>query len=68
MSDKIYLNNTSGLIEQFEGYFDLKHAVIEAYDANNMPLLPAALKGIKRSETCILKQADVVMLMFFTGT
>lgn len=64
ISDKIYLNNTSGLIEQFEGYFDLKHAVIEEYDANNMPLLPAALKGIKRSETCILKQADVVMLMF----
>ncbi len=64
ISDKIYLNNTRGLIEQFEGYFDLNHAVIEDYDANNMPLLPASLKGIKRSETCILKQADVVMLMF----
>ncbi len=64
ISEKIYLNNTSGLIEQFEGYFDLKHAIIHEWDANNMPLLPDALKGIKRSQTCILKQADVVMLMF----
>ena len=29
-----------------------------------MPIIPKELKDIKRSETCILKQADVVMLMF----
>jgi len=61
---KIYIPITEGLVEQFEGYFKLKDHEIHEWDENHMPVLPKALKGIKRAETTILKQADVVMLMF----
>lgn len=61
---KIYIPVTEGLIEQFEGYFSLKDHEIYEWDDNKMPVLPKELKGVKRAETTILKQADVVMLMF----
>lgn len=54
----------SGLIEQFDGYFKLRDAVIDRWDDNQMPLLPQSLRGVPREECCILKQADVVMLLF----
>ncbi|NLK26975.1 MAG: glycoside hydrolase family 65 protein [Clostridiales bacterium] len=63
-ANKIYIPISEGLIEQFEGYFNLIDHEIHEWDENNMPLLPKALKGIKRDKTTILKQADVVMLMF----
>ena len=53
-----------GLIEQFEGYFDLHDKEIYEYNDNNMPLWPEELKQYPREETTILKQADIVMLMF----
>jgi len=61
---KIYIPISEGLVEQFEGYFKLKDHEIHEWDENNMPILPKEIKGIKRAETTILKQADVVMLMF----
>lgn len=61
---KIYIPVSEGLVEQFEGYFKLKDQEIDEWDENNMPIIPKNLKGIKRAETTILKQADVVMLMF----
>ncbi len=63
-ADKIYLPDTSGVIEQFEGYFKLTDAVIDSWDENNMPLWPKALEHVPRQQRCILKQADVVMLMY----
>lgn len=63
-ANKIYIPISEGLVEQFEGYFKLKDHEIHEWDENHMPILPKALKGIKRDETTILKQADVVMLMF----
>lgn len=63
-AEKIYLPNTDGVIEQFEGYFDLSDAVIDTWDENNMPLWPEALKDVPKEKRCILKQADVVMLMY----
>lgn len=63
-ADKIYRKNTTGLIEQFDGYFQLADAEIDAWDENNMPLLPERLKKVLKGERCILKQADVVMLQF----
>lgn len=61
-ANKIYIPKKTGLIEQFDGYFDLKDAVINEWGSRGMPLLPKNLSSARGS--CILKQADVVMLMF----
>ncbi|GMQ57409.1 glycosyl hydrolase family 65 protein [Vallitalea sediminicola] len=63
-ADKIYLKSSRGLIEQYDGYYDLVDAVINEWDKNGMPLLPNELTSINKEDRCILKQADVVMLMF----
>lgn len=60
----IKLQDAHGLIEQFDGYFQLHDAVIDRWDENKMPLLPQSLQDIPREQRCILKQADVVMLLF----
>ena len=63
-ANKLFLQAESGLIEQFDGYFDIPDAVITEWDAKGMPRLPAACVGKRGRERCMLKQADVVMLMF----
>lgn len=67
--EKIYLpkGKENGLLEQFEGYFGLKEVTIEGYDENDWPLRPEALKTTPKSETQIIKQADVVMLLHLLG-
>lgn len=66
---KIYLPRKEGtkLLEQFEGYFNLENVTIEAYDENDWPIRPEALKHKKAGETQINKQADVVMLLHLMG-
>ena len=64
ISEKIYLPLDDKIIEQFDGYFNLKDIEIYQWDKNNMPLLPKELKEIPREQTTINKQADVVMVMF----
>ncbi|MEG0895248.1 MAG: glycosyl hydrolase family 65 protein, partial [Oscillospiraceae bacterium] len=63
-ANKIFVRNKTGVIEQFDGYFDLKNEVITKWDENGMPIRPEAFKGMSLRKTCILKQADIVMLMF----
>ena len=66
---KVYLPRKEGtqLLEQFEGYFDLKEVTIEKYDKNDWPIRPEILKTVKTRETQIIKQADVVMLLHLMG-
>lgn len=66
---KIYLPRKEGtqLLEQFEGYFDLAEVTIEQYDKNDWPIKPEALRHMKKSETQIIKQADIVMLLHLLG-
>lgn len=66
--DKIYIPyaKDSKVIEQFEGYFDLKDVPIVEYDENSMPVWPD-LKGYSLSETQLIKQPDVIMLMLLLG-
>ena len=66
---KIYLPRKEGtdLLEQFEGYFDLKDVVIDKYDENDWPIRPEALKKYPTRETQILKQPDVVLLLHLLG-
>lgn len=67
--DKIYLpkQEKGKLLEQFEGYFNLKDVIIEEYDENDWPKRPKVLKKIHIEKTQIIKQADVVMLLHILG-
>lgn len=62
--EKIFIprEKNGKLIEQFEGYFNLKDIPIKEYDENGMPLWPE-MNGYELGETQLVKQADVVMLM-----
>ena len=66
IADKIYLPKMNGgnILEQFEGYFGLKDCIIEKYDENDWPIKPEILKKFTVDKTCLIKQADVVMLMY----
>ena len=66
IADKIYLPKMPGrnILEQFEGYFDLKDCIIEKYDENDWPIRPEILKELTVDKTSLIKQADVVMLMY----
>ena len=52
------------LIEQFEGYFLRKDVAITEWDANNMPKYPEGYHHFNCEETQLLKQPDVVVLMY----
>ncbi|MDO4620422.1 MAG: glycosyl hydrolase family 65 protein [Lachnospiraceae bacterium] len=69
VADRIYLPRKEGtkLLEEFEGYFELDDVVIEEYDSHDWPVRPAILKTKDVSETQIIKQADVVMLLHLLG-
>ena len=52
------------LIEQFEGYFSLEDYTIKETDKNGMPKLPRGVKDSDLEKTQLLKQADVVLLLY----
>lgn len=62
--DKLFLQAKEGLIEQFDGYFEIPDAVITQWDEKGMPLMPESCINKYGMDRCILKQADVVMLMY----
>jgi kojibiose phosphorylase len=53
-----------GLIEQFAGYLSLKEVPVSEWDDNDMPCYPAGYDHFNAGETTLLKQPDVVMLMY----
>lgn len=63
---KIFIpqNKKKKLIEEFEGYFKNKDVKITEYDKNYMPILPKMVSERKFAETQLIKQADVVMLLY----
>ncbi|HOQ39287.1 MAG TPA: glycosyl hydrolase family 65 protein [Fervidobacterium sp.] len=65
IAEKIYIprNDSEKLIEQFEGYFNLKEYEITEWDENGLPKWPKGLDLTKLGETKLIKQPDVVMLM-----
>ena len=52
------------VIEQFEGYVALADVPIVEWDHNNMPVYPAGYDHFNCGETTLIKQPDVIMLMF----
>ena len=53
-----------GLIEQFDGYFQLEDVPITEWDENDMPRYPRGYNHFNCESTKLLKQPDVVMLMY----
>jgi len=65
IASKIKVNiNKEGLIEQFDGYFKLKKILPTQTDEYGLPLIPANLKSKDLKHTQIIKQADVLMLIY----
>ncbi len=62
IANNIYLpTNSEGIIEEFEGYFDLKNTTINEWDQNYMPIIPEQIKNTV-DKTQLIKQGDVVLL------
>ena len=53
-----------GVIEQFTGYFERDDVPITEWDENNMPRYPKGYNHFNCETTQLLKQPDVVMLMY----
>lgn len=52
------------LIEQFEGYFTLADHTIKHFDRHGMPEFPKGVEGSNLHTTQLIKQADVVLLLY----
>lgn len=63
---KIFIpfDEDKGLMEQFEGYFQCQEVPISEWDQNGMPVYPSGYDHFNAGETTLLKQPDVVMLMY----
>ncbi|MBU1027275.1 MAG: glycoside hydrolase family 65 protein [Candidatus Margulisbacteria bacterium] len=66
VSKTIFLSydQKSELIEQFEGYFSLDDFTVSELDSNGLPLWPKGLDLSNLERTQLLKQADVVLLLY----
>ena len=60
----LFLVQSDGLIEEFEGYFDRRNVTITDRDDHGMPLWPSAVMLKDVEETQLIKQADVVLLLY----
>ena len=56
--------DTKKIIEQFDGYFKLKKVILTRTDENGIPLIPIRLKPKSLGKTSLIKQADVVILLY----
>ncbi|MFH2145075.1 MAG: glycoside hydrolase family 65 protein [Candidatus Omnitrophota bacterium] len=56
--------NKNNVIEQFDGYFKLRKIGITKTDENGIPLIPLKLKPKDIAKTQLIKQADVLMLIY----
>lgn len=59
---KFSIDDDSGLIEQFDGYFGLKDFVITRHDRKGRPVLPQGVNYRNIQKTRLIKQADVLMM------
>ena len=64
ISDKLKftIESDTGLIEQFDGYFDLKDYVVTRHDRKGRPMLPQGITYRNIDKTRLIKQADVLMI------
>lgn len=57
-------NKKTKIIEEFEGYFKKKQIRINQFTEDFMPVVPKNVKFRKIGETQLVKQADVLMLLY----
>jgi len=60
----VFLIGPDGLIEEFEGYFEREDVTISEWGENCMPVWPAGVELADVKETQLIKQADVVLLLY----
>jgi kojibiose phosphorylase len=60
----VFLQDETGLIEEFEGYFKKKDVVIKEFDENAMPIWPKEVGYDEVDQTQLVKQADVILLLY----
>ncbi len=64
----IFLEDRNGLIEQFEGYYKKRKVIIKRIKKNGMPVWPEQVKLKDVKKTQLVKQADVILLLYlFSG-
>ncbi|MFH1593550.1 MAG: glycosyl hydrolase family 65 protein [Candidatus Omnitrophota bacterium] len=61
---KTPIKNSEGVIGEFDGYFRKRDIVIKSYDDYFMPVMPKDLEVINFGNTRLVKQADVLMLIY----
>ncbi len=59
---KFSIDDSSKLIEQFDGYFKLKDYVVKYHDPQGRHVLPKGVTYRNIAKTRLIKQADVLML------
>ncbi|NND14798.1 MAG: glycoside hydrolase family 65 protein, partial [Eudoraea sp.] len=66
VAQKIYIpyEPKKKLVEEFEGYFGLEEIPITEWDENDMPIYPPGYNHDNCDTTTLIKQPDVVMLMY----
>ena len=66
LSEKIHIpiDTSKDLIEQYDGYFDALDVPVTEFDVNNMPRYPEGYDHFNAGETQLVKQPDVVMLLY----
>lgn len=52
------------IIEQFKGFYKKRQVYLKKFDSNFMPVLPSSLDWQDIKKTQLVKQADVVMLLY----
>ncbi len=66
IASKLGLNidKKTKVIEQFDGYFKLREIELTETDENGIPLIPKNIKASELKYTKLVKQADVLMLLY----
>lgn len=66
VANKVYIpfDPERNLVEQFAGYFQLDDVSITELDENDMPVYPAGHDHFSLNGTMLLKQPDVMMLVY----
>jgi kojibiose phosphorylase len=60
----VLLMGNDGLLEEFQGYFDRRDVTITEWDEHGMPVWPAEVLLKDVMDTQLVKQADVVLLLY----
>ncbi|MFH1654346.1 MAG: glycosyl hydrolase family 65 protein [Pseudomonadota bacterium] len=65
-TEKIYFpyNKRLKIFESFDGYFKRKEIPITQLDQHFMPIVPPSAHPVEKGKSKLIKQADVVMLMY----